>query len=81
MLQLVLLRNTECARETLVSGPIRAPRQKEKYPALIEPKTVNGADPELLARRVDFNKLTPLFPDERLKLEIDGSPDRKFFQE
>ncbi len=28
----------------LVSGPIRAPRQKEKYPALIEPKTVNGAD-------------------------------------
>ena len=60
----------------LVSGPIRAPRQKEKYPALIEPKTVNGADPELLARRVDFNKLTPLFPDERLKLEIDGSPDK-----
>ena len=60
----------------LVNGPIRAPRQKEKYPALIEPKTVNGADPELLARRVDFNKLTPLFPDERLKLEIDGSPDK-----
>ena len=60
----------------LVSGPIRAPRQKEKYPALIEPKTVNGADPELLARRVDFNKLTPLFPDERLKLEIDGSPQK-----
>ena len=60
----------------LVSGPIRAPRQKEKYPALIEPKTVNGADPELLARRVDFNKLTPLFPDERLKLEVDGEPQK-----
>ena len=60
----------------LVSGPIRAPRQKEKYPALIEPKTVNGADPELLARRVDFNKLTPLFPDERLKLEVDGEPGK-----
>ena len=43
----------------LVEGPIRAPRQKEKFPALVEPKTVNGADPELLARRVDFNKLTP----------------------
>ena len=60
----------------LVSGPIRAPRQKEKYPALIEPKTVNDADPELLARRVDFNKLTPLFPDERLKLEMDGQPEK-----
>ena len=60
----------------LVTGPIRAPRAKEKYPALVEPKTVNGADPELLARRVDFDKLTPLFPDERLKLEIDGEPER-----
>ena len=60
----------------LVSGPIRAPRQKEKYPALFEPKPVNGADPELLARRVDFNKLTPLFPDERLKLEVDGEPGK-----
>ena len=60
----------------LVEGPIRAPRQKEKYPALIEPKTVNGADPELLARRVDFNKLTPLFPDERLKLEVLGKPEK-----
>ena len=59
-----------------VEGPIRAPRAKEKYPALVEPKTVNGADPELLARRVDFDKLTQLFPDERLKLEIDGEPER-----
>ena len=42
----------------------------------LEPKTVNGDDPELLARRVDFDKLTPLFPDERLKLEIDGEPER-----
>ena len=59
-----------------VEGPIRAPRAKEKYPALVEPKNVNGADPELLARRVEFDKLTPLFPDERLKLEIDGEPER-----
>ena len=60
----------------LVEGPIRAPRQKEKFPALIEPKVVNGADPELLARRVDFNKLTPLFPDERLILEVPGKPEK-----
>ena len=45
----------------LVSGPTDS-RQKEKYPALIEPKTVNDADPELLAR-VDFNKLQPQMRD------------------
>ena len=60
----------------LVEGPIRAPRQKEKYPALVEPKKVNDADPELLARRVNFDKLTPLFPDERLKLELETQPDK-----
>ena len=60
----------------LVEGPIRAPRQKEKYPALVEPTSVNGADPELLARRVNFDKLTPLFPDERLKLELENQPDK-----
>jgi len=60
----------------VVEGPIRAPRQKEKYPALVEPTLVNGADPELLARRVNFDKLTPLFPDERLKLELESQPEK-----
>jgi transcription termination factor Rho len=71
-----LIKKFRMRKGDLVSGPIRAPRQKEKYPALIEPTTVNDADPELLARRVDFNKLTPLFPDERLKLEEDGKPEK-----
>ncbi len=71
-----LIKKFRMRKGDLVSGPIRAPRQKEKYPALIEPSTVNDADPELLARRVDFNKLTPLFPDERLKLEEDGKPEK-----
>lgn len=71
-----LIKKFRMRKGDLVSGPIRAPRQKEKYPALIEPSTVNDADPELLARRVDFNKLTPLFPDERLKLELDGKPEK-----
>ena len=70
-----LIKKFRMRKGDMVSGPIRAPRQKEKYPALIEPSTVNDADPELLARRVDFNKLTPLFPDERLKLEMDGKPE------
>ena len=71
-----LIKKFRMRKGDMVSGPIRAPRQKEKYPALIEPTTVNDADPELLARRVDFNKLTPLFPDERLKLEEEGKPEK-----
>ncbi len=71
-----LIKKFRMRKGDMVSGPIRAPRQKEKYPALIEPTTVNDADPELLARRVEFNKLTPLFPDERLKLEEDGKPEK-----
>ncbi len=71
-----LVKKFRMRKGDLVNGPIRAPRQKEKYPALIEPKTVNDKDPELLARRVEFNKLTPLFPDERLRLEIDGKPEK-----
>ena len=71
-----LIKKYRMRKGDMVSGPIRDPRQKEKYPALIEPSTVNDADPELLARRVDFNKLTPLFPDERLKLEMDGKPEK-----
>ncbi len=63
-------------RGDLVEGPIRPPRSKEKYPALLEPKKVNDEDPELLARRPDFNKLTPLFPDERLVLEIENKPEK-----
>jgi len=63
-------------RGDLVEGPIRPPRSKEKYPALLEPKKVNDEDPELLARRPDFNKLTPLFPDERLVLEIESKPEK-----
>ena len=60
----------------LVDGPIRAPRSKEKYPALLEPAKVNNGDVELLARRPDFEKLTPLFPDERLVLELEDKPDK-----
>ena len=58
------------------AGLIKKFRMRKGDMALIEPTTVNDADPELLARRVEFNKLTPLFPDERLKLEEDGKPEK-----
>jgi transcription termination factor Rho len=54
-----------------VSGAVRAPRDNEKYPALLRIDTVAGVDPETARQRPDFDKLTPLFPDERVRLEHD----------
>lgn len=61
-----------------VVGAIRAPREGEnqnssrpKFNALVQLTTVNGKKPEELSERVEFNKLTPLYPNERLRLETD----------
>ncbi|HEY7564990.1 MAG TPA: transcription termination factor Rho, partial [Acidimicrobiia bacterium] len=56
----------------LVSGPIRPARAQEKFPALIRIDGVNGIPSEEAMRRPRFEQLTPLFPDERLRLEVDG---------
>ena len=44
-------------------------RDNEKYWALLEVDSVNGIDPEAAKERPIFDKLTPLFPDERFRLE------------
>ncbi|MGH3666661.1 MAG: transcription termination factor Rho [Acidimicrobiia bacterium] len=56
----------------IVSGPIRPPRSKEKFAAVVRIDKVNGMSSEEAMRRPKFESLTPLFPDERLRLEIDG---------
>ena len=56
----------------IVSGPIRPPRSKEKFPAVVRIEKVNGLDPDEAMDRAKFEKLTPLFPDERLRLEVEG---------
>ncbi|HVR32929.1 MAG TPA: transcription termination factor Rho [Acidimicrobiia bacterium] len=58
-----------------IVGPIRPPRSQEKFPALIRIDSVNGMDVEEARRRPKFEKLTPLFPDERLRLEVDSKAD------
>ncbi|HEX8099033.1 MAG TPA: transcription termination factor Rho [Actinomycetota bacterium] len=58
-------------RGDYVSGQVRQPRDNEKYPALIRIETVAGVDPETARKRPDFEKLTPLFPEERYRLEHD----------
>jgi transcription termination factor Rho len=52
-----------------VTGKIRRPKDSEKYFALLEIENVNGLDPEAAKQRPVFDKLTPLFPDERFRLE------------
>ena len=52
-----------------VAGQVREPKDNEKYNALLKIDTVNGVDPDTARQRPVFEKLTPLFPEDRLRLE------------
>jgi len=54
-----------------VEGPIRAPKDEERYFALLKVNRINFEDPEKTRHKVHFDSLTPLYPDERLKMEIE----------
>jgi transcription termination factor Rho len=67
-----MVRKFGLRRGDAITGQVRQPREgerKEKYNPLVKLDTVNGADPEEAKTRVDFSKLTPLYPSERLRLE------------
>ena len=53
----------------LVAGPGKPPRENDRYPAILYIKEVNGMPPERMVRRPAFDKLTPIYPDERFSLE------------
>jgi transcription termination factor Rho len=53
----------------LVSGQVRPPKEGERYYALLKIEAVNHEDPELSKERIDFENLTPLFPEKMIKLE------------
>ncbi|GLK54927.1 transcription termination factor Rho [Methylopila capsulata] len=59
-----------------VEGQIRSPKDGERYFALLKVNTINFDDPEKVRHKVHFDNLTPLYPDERLKMEIDN-PTKK----
>ena len=52
-----------------IRGRVRPPKPWEKYLALLQIESVNGMDPELVQKRVPFDSLRPLYPDQRLRLE------------
>ena len=55
-----------------VEGEIRAPKDGERYFAMVQINKINFDDPDALRHRINFDSLTPLYPDQKLKLEMEG---------
>src|SRR5450756_1173700 len=59
-----------------VDGHIRSPQEGERYFALLKVNTINFEDPDAVRHRINFDNLTPLYPERKFTLEIDD-PTRK----
>ncbi len=59
-----------------VEGQIRSPKEGERYFALLKVNEINFDEPDKVRHRINFDNLTPLYPEEKLKLELDD-PTRK----
>ena len=59
-----------------VDGQIRAPKDGERYFALLTVIKINFDEPDTVRHRINFDNLTPLYPEERLKLEIDDPTNK-----
>jgi transcription termination factor Rho len=71
---LSMVRKYGLRRGDAIVGQVRQPREgerKEKFNPMVRIDSVNGADPEASRHRVEFAKLTPLYPSERLRLETE----------
>ena len=55
-----------------VEGQIRSPKDGERYFALLKVNTINFEDPDKARHKVHFDNLTPLYPDERFKMEVEN---------
>ncbi|MAP18850.1 MAG: transcription termination factor Rho [Aurantimonas sp.] len=60
-----------------VEGPIRSPKEGERYFALLKVNTINFDNPEKIRYKSHFDNLTPLYPDERFKMELDEPTGKK----
>ena len=56
-----------------VEGPIRGPKEGERYFALLKVNTINFDDPEKIRHKIHFDNLTPLYPNERFRMEIENA--------
>ena len=55
-----------------VAGQIRPPKESERYFALLKVEKVNHQDPEISREKILFDNLTPLYPDEKIHLEVEA---------
>lgn len=60
-----------------VNGQIRAPKKGERYFALVKVKDINGCETDQARHRVNFDNLTPLFPEQRLRLEMEDPTNKE----
>jgi transcription termination factor Rho len=61
-----------------VEGPVRAPKEGERYFALLQVSKINFEEPEKSRHKIAFDNLTPLYPDKQLVMEIEATkPDKK----
>ncbi len=61
-----------------IEGEIRAPKEQERYFALTKVNTINFDAPEKVRHRINFDNLTPLYPEQKLKLEIDDPTKKNY---
>jgi transcription termination factor Rho len=54
----------------IVEGEIRAPKESERYFALLKVDSINGESPEKIRHRINFDNLTPLYPERKINLEL-----------
>jgi transcription termination factor Rho len=66
---LSMIRRMGLRRGDEIEGAVKLPRDSEKYAALVRVDKVNQMDPEVARNRKDFKDLTPLYPEDRLRLE------------
>ncbi|TNC22082.1 transcription termination factor Rho [Amycolatopsis alkalitolerans] len=73
---LSLVRKYNLRRGDAITGVVKQPRegeqQRQKFNPLVRVDTINGLDPEQAKKRPEFTKLTPLYPNERLRLETES---------
>ena len=60
-----------------VEGPVRAPKQGERYFALLQVSKINFEDPEKMRHKIAFDNLTPLYPNKQLLMEVESNKTEK----
>lgn len=64
----------------IVEGQIRAPKDSERYFALLKVGSINGEAPEKIRHRINFDNLTPLYPERKINLEIEDPTKKSYVQ-